>query len=117
MPGPAYALGSPGRMTMKDVEAPKIRVKLVAEIPEESPEEDAAFALLAQIAGGTKSGRLKRVLEREPAITEALKGMTNVCILPHLGSATVETRIAMGMTVVENLTAFFDGREPPTRVV
>jgi predicted Zn-dependent peptidase len=69
MPGPAYALGSPGRMTMKDVEAPKIRVKLVAEIPEESPEEDAAFALLAQIAGGTKSGRLKRVLEREPAIT------------------------------------------------
>jgi lactate dehydrogenase-like 2-hydroxyacid dehydrogenase len=43
--------------------------------------------------------------------------MANVCLLPHLGSATIETREAMGMTVVENLTAFFDGREPPTRVV
>jgi lactate dehydrogenase-like 2-hydroxyacid dehydrogenase len=31
--------------------------------------------------------------------------MHNVCILPHLGSATIETREAMGMTVVENLTA------------
>jgi lactate dehydrogenase-like 2-hydroxyacid dehydrogenase len=42
--------------------------------------------------------------------------MPNVCLLPHLGSATTETREAMGMTVVENLTAFFDGREPPNRV-
>jgi lactate dehydrogenase-like 2-hydroxyacid dehydrogenase len=42
--------------------------------------------------------------------------MHNVCILPHLGSATIETREAMGMTVVENLTAFFGGGEPPNRV-
>jgi lactate dehydrogenase-like 2-hydroxyacid dehydrogenase len=60
------------------------------------------------------------VFEHEPAITEALTTMHNVCILPHLGSATIETREAMGMTVVENLTAFFGGffggGEPPNRV-
>ena len=57
------------------------------------------------------------MFEREPAIAQALKTMPNVCILPHLGSATIETREAMGMTVVENLTAFFGGSEPPNRVV
>jgi lactate dehydrogenase-like 2-hydroxyacid dehydrogenase len=73
-------------------------------------------ALVAALQAGTIAGAGLDVFEREPAITEALKGMKNVCILPHLGSATVETRIAMGMTVVENLTAFFEGREPPNRV-
>ncbi|HHH40303.1 MAG TPA: D-glycerate dehydrogenase, partial [Sedimenticola sp.] len=40
-----------------------------------------------------------------------------VVLLPHLGSATVETREAMGMRVLANLEAFFAGREPPDRVV
>lgn len=74
-------------------------------------------ALVAALQAGTIAGAGLDVFEREPAITKALTTMHNVCLLPHLGSATVETRIAMGMTVVENLTAFFDGREPPTRVV
>lgn len=74
-------------------------------------------ALVAALQAGTIAGAGLDVFEREPAITAALTGMHNVCLLPHLGSATIETREAMGMTVVENLTAFFDGREPPTRVV
>ncbi len=73
-------------------------------------------ALVEALAAGTIAGAGLDVFEREPRITEALKGMKNVCLLPHLGSATVETRIAMGMTVVENLSAFFEGREPPNRV-
>ncbi|MEO0992627.1 MAG: D-glycerate dehydrogenase [Pseudomonadota bacterium] len=73
-------------------------------------------ALVEALKSGAIAGAGLDVFEREPTITEALKGMANVCLLPHLGSATIETREAMGMTVVENLTAFFEGREPPNRV-
>jgi lactate dehydrogenase-like 2-hydroxyacid dehydrogenase len=73
-------------------------------------------ALVAALQAGTIAGAGLDVFEREPQITEALTTMPNVCVLPHLGSATIETREAMGITVVENLTAFFDGREPPNRV-
>jgi len=73
-------------------------------------------ALVAALELGQIAGAGLDVFEREPAITRALMAMKNVCLLPHLGSATVETRVAMGMTVVENLTAFFEGREPPNRV-
>jgi predicted unusual protein kinase regulating ubiquinone biosynthesis (AarF/ABC1/UbiB family) len=48
---------------------------------------------------------------------EALRRMENVMVLPHLGSATEETRTAMGMKVVDNVTAFFEGRDAPDRVV
>ena len=74
-------------------------------------------ALVVALQAGTIAGAGLDVFEREPVITTALTTMHNVCLLPHLGSATVETRIAMGMTVVDNLIAFFEGREPPTRVV
>ncbi len=74
-------------------------------------------ALTEALKTGGIAGAGLDVFEREPAITDALRTMKNVCVLPHLGSATRETRVAMGMTVVENLTAFFDGREPPNRVV
>jgi lactate dehydrogenase-like 2-hydroxyacid dehydrogenase len=56
------------------------------------------------------------VYEREPAVTPALLGMDNVVLLPHLGSATVETRVAMGERAIENLAAFFRGDPPPDRV-
>jgi lactate dehydrogenase-like 2-hydroxyacid dehydrogenase len=42
--------------------------------------------------------------------------MENVVLLPHLGSATRETREAMGFRALENLEAFFDGRPVPDRV-
>jgi lactate dehydrogenase-like 2-hydroxyacid dehydrogenase len=38
--------------------------------------------------------------------------MENVVLLPHLGSATIESRTAMGERVIENLTAFFRGETP-----
>jgi lactate dehydrogenase-like 2-hydroxyacid dehydrogenase len=56
------------------------------------------------------------VFEREPEVLPGLLVRENVVLLPHLGSATRETRIAMGLKVVENAIAFFDGAEPPNRV-
>ena len=74
-------------------------------------------ALLAALRDGTIAGAGLDVFEREPKVTEGLLALDNVALLPHLGSATTETREAMGMTVVENLEAFYEGREPPNRVV
>ena len=56
------------------------------------------------------------VFEHEPDIHPALLACDNVVLLPHLGSATIEARTAMGMQAARNLKAFFDGREPPNRV-
>lgn len=56
------------------------------------------------------------VFEREPEVTRALLGMENVVLLPHLGSATTETRVAMGMRALENLRLFFGGKPLRDRV-
>jgi lactate dehydrogenase-like 2-hydroxyacid dehydrogenase len=56
------------------------------------------------------------VYEHEPRVPEAFMGLENVVLLPHLGSATLETRVAMGMRVAENLERFFAGLEPRDRV-
>jgi lactate dehydrogenase-like 2-hydroxyacid dehydrogenase len=56
------------------------------------------------------------VYEHEPRVPEAFLGLENVVLLPHLGSATLETRVAMGMRVAENLERFFAGLEPGDRV-
>ena len=74
-------------------------------------------ALISALEQGTIRGASLDVYEAEPNVPERLKTMENVVLLPHLGSATEETRTAMGMKVVENITAFFEGREPPDRVV
>ncbi len=50
------------------------------------------------------------VYEQEPRVHPGLLQLENVVLLPHLGSATTETRTAMGMRVAANLDAFFDGR-------
>ncbi|HTQ35698.1 MAG TPA: D-glycerate dehydrogenase [Steroidobacteraceae bacterium] len=50
------------------------------------------------------------VYEHEPRVHPDLLALENVVLLPHLGSATVETRTAMGMRVVANLDAFFTGQ-------
>lgn len=53
------------------------------------------------------------VYEQEPQIPAELIHRENVVLLPHLGSATVSTRVAMGLKAVENLRGFFrDGRVP-----
>ena len=56
------------------------------------------------------------VYENEPKVPADLIKMDNVVLLPHLGSATTQTRVAMGMRVLENVEAFFHGREPRDRV-
>lgn len=62
------------------------------------------------------SGAGLDVFETEPSVPRALTERDDVVLLPHLGSATSETRIAMGMRVIDNLSAFFEGRTPPDAV-
>jgi glyoxylate reductase len=54
------------------------------------------------------------VFEREPEVHPRLLELENVVVIPHLGSATVDTRNAMGNLAVDNVFAALDGREPPT---
>ena len=56
------------------------------------------------------------VFEQEPTVLPGLLERENVVLLPHLGSATRETRVAMGLKVLENAKAFFGGAKPPNRV-
>ena len=74
-------------------------------------------ALIAALETGTIAGAGMDVFEGEPAVPAQLLSMENVVLFPHLGSASRETRVAMGMRVVENLQAFFNGETPSNRVV
>ena len=74
-------------------------------------------ALAAALASGHLGAAGLDVYEREPRVEPALLRFANVVLLPHLGSATTDTRIAMGMRAIANLDAFFAGREPRDRVV
>lgn len=74
-------------------------------------------ALVAALQAGRIAGAALDVYEREPQVTPALLAMENVVLLPHLGSATQETRVAMGLRACDNLTAFFAGTPPRDRVV
>ncbi|WP_447728131.1 2-hydroxyacid dehydrogenase [Sphingomonas koreensis] len=73
-------------------------------------------ALAAALKAGTIAAAGLDVYEREPVVEAALADLPNAVLLPHLGSATLETREAMGMKVADNLDAFFAGREPFDRV-
>src|SRR3989475_662212 len=74
------------------------------------------LALVTALKQGTIAGAGLDVFEREPAVTPDLLTMENVVLLPHLGSATHETRIAMGLRALDNLKAFFAGAPPRDRV-
>lgn len=67
-----------------------------------------------------ESGRLGMagldVFENEPHVPERLRALENVVLAPHVGSATHQTRQAMGLLVVDNLVAWKEGRRPPTPV-
>jgi lactate dehydrogenase-like 2-hydroxyacid dehydrogenase len=73
-------------------------------------------ALAAALAEGRLAGAGLDVYADEPAVPEALLRLENVTLLPHIGSATLEARTAMGMLAVDNLEAFFDGRPLPSQV-
>jgi lactate dehydrogenase-like 2-hydroxyacid dehydrogenase len=73
------------------------------------------------LADALRTGRLFAagldVHEHEPRITPALMGLENIVLLPHLGSATVETRTAMGLRALENARQWLAGRPPRDRVI
>jgi lactate dehydrogenase-like 2-hydroxyacid dehydrogenase len=56
------------------------------------------------------------VYNNEPHINAAFRELPNTLLLPHIGSATRETRDAMGFRALDNLDAIFAGREPRDRV-
>lgn len=74
-------------------------------------------ALVAALRDQRIAGAGLDVFEREPDVAPELLAMENVVLLPHLGSATAETRIAMGLRAVENLRLFFRGAPLRDRVV
>jgi lactate dehydrogenase-like 2-hydroxyacid dehydrogenase len=75
-----------------------------------------AEALVEALRAGTIAAAGLDVYEGEPRVPAGLEKLENVVLLPHLGSATIETRVAMGMRVVENLDAFFADEPPRDRV-
>jgi lactate dehydrogenase-like 2-hydroxyacid dehydrogenase len=74
-------------------------------------------ALVEALESRRIAGAALDVFEKEPQVTQALVSMDNVVLLPHLGSATQETRVAMGMRAFENLKLFFAGQPLRDRVV
>ena len=73
-------------------------------------------ALLEALASRTIAGAGLDVYSNEPHVPEALVKMDNVVLLPHIGSATVETRTVMGNLVIDNLLAHFGGMPLKTPV-
>jgi len=71
-------------------------------------------ALAEALRKGEIFGAGLDVFEKEPEVHPELLKLENVVVIPHLGSATVDTRIAMGMLAAEHLIAGLEGRRPPT---
>jgi glyoxylate reductase len=70
-------------------------------------------ALVAALRAGELGAAGLDVFEREPEVHPGLLELDNVTVVPHLGTATFETRVAMGMTAAGNLLAALEGRRPP----
>jgi len=73
-------------------------------------------ALIAALQAGQIGGAGLDVYEQEPTVPEALIAMENVALLPHLGTAALEVREAMGMMALDNVIAVTEGRVPPNPV-
>jgi len=73
-------------------------------------------AMATALTEGRLSGAGLDVYEKEPRVHPKLLSAPSAVLLPHLGSATGETREAMGRLATENLLAVLDGREPPCPV-
>lgn len=74
-------------------------------------------ALAALLASGHLFAAGLDVHQHEPVISPALLTLENVVLLPHLGSATVETRTAMGLRALENALQWLAGTRPRDRIV
>ena len=77
-------------------------------------DEDALIDILAK---GEIAGAGLDVFEHEPAVNPKLLKLPNVVLLPHMSSATVESRIDMGEKVIINIRTWMDGHRPPDRVI
>lgn len=74
-------------------------------------------ALVEALKNNRLGGAGLDVFDGEPNINPVFDSVENVVMLPHLGSATTETRVGMGMRVVANLEDFFAGKQPADRVL
>ncbi|TAN47382.1 MAG: D-glycerate dehydrogenase [Rhodospirillales bacterium] len=77
-------------------------------------DEDTLTRMLVK---GELAGAGLDVFEHEPAVNPKLLALDNVVLLPHLGSATVESRVDMGEKVIVNIKSFWDGHPLPDRVL
>ena len=75
------------------------------------------MALIELLKENKIAGAGLDVYEHEPVVSSALIDLPNVVLLPHIGSATIEGRQAMGDKVIINIQTFLDGHTPPDRVV
>jgi lactate dehydrogenase-like 2-hydroxyacid dehydrogenase len=73
-------------------------------------------ALIAALQSGKLAAAGLDVFKTEPGGNPAFADLDNIFMLPHIGSATRETRDAMGFRALDNLDAFFAGQEPRDRV-
>ncbi|MET3773979.1 2-hydroxyacid dehydrogenase [Arthrobacter nitrophenolicus] len=73
-------------------------------------------ALAAALRDGIIAGAGLDVYEQEPTVHPGLLDLDNVVLLPHLGSATVETRTAMAMLAADNALAVLSGNQPPAPI-
>lgn len=73
-------------------------------------------ALVAALEAGEIAGAGLDVFEDEPRVHPGLLGREDVVLLPHVGSATLETRTAMADLAAENVLAVLSGQDPPTAV-
>lgn len=73
-------------------------------------------ALAKALQEGQIGGAALDVFEREPEVEPALLDLDNVVVVPHLGSATNETRTAMAELAARNVAAVLTGDEPPTQI-
>ncbi len=74
-------------------------------------------ALIEALSKRELAGAGLDVFENEPAVNPKLLALENVVLLPHMGSATLEGRIAMGEKVLINIKSFVDGHNAPDRVL
>ena len=73
-------------------------------------------ALIAALKSGKVAAAGLDVYNNEPDIHPGYRDLPNTFLMPHIGSATKETRDAMGFRALDNLDAYFAGREPGDRV-
>ncbi|MGH6618366.1 MAG: 2-hydroxyacid dehydrogenase [Alphaproteobacteria bacterium] len=73
--------------------------------------------LAEMLRTGAIAGAGLDVFEHEPSVNPKLLRLDNVVLMPHMGSATIEGRQAMGEKVIINIRTFVDGHKPPDRVL